>query len=483
MNRVFRWFGIGIPEDATPEQRMRRRVMLLAWPAMLQGLFMTSIQVVDTYLVSRLGEDALAGVGAASQLIFIMLVAMIGVEVGGSVLVAQAVGAKNEAQASKAAKQTIFLGVLVAIPLSIISYTFSDQMIGFFGMDPAVEVLAVEYWEIVALSLGIATLVFVLSGILRGSGDTKTPMLATALAVIVNSVVAYLLIFGHLGLPELGVRGAAIGTTAGWTAEVILMFAVILLSDRAFSLSGKFDWLPQAESVRSIVSIGGPMTIEEISISFGFAVLTAVVAVLGTPALAAHRIVFNALSLAFLPGLGLAMAATALVGQSVGAKKPAEGQAAAKISAQFAALWMGVIGLVYFVLARQIMMIFSSDPQVIDIGTGAMRALAFSPAIWGLMLVFSGALRGTGDSRFPMIANSIDIWSGVILSFLIIQVLDLGLAAAWLSFAFIAPIPVVLMWRRMKGNPALNPDIQQPSLEEPFEDDVVSVSEVSEPAA
>lgn len=471
-----RWLGMGRGEPIDADDMVRRRVMQLAWPAVLQGLLLTSLQVVDTYLVSLLSDEALAAVGTSVQLIFVLLVVLIALEVGGSVLVAQAVGAKDRERASATAKQTILIGLVLAIILGTLGYALRGPMLGVFGLEPEVERLALEYWSIIALSLPAITFVFILSGILRGTGDTRTPMLATGLAAIVNAIVAYVLIFGVGPFPELGVQGAALGTTFGWTSEVLLMAIMLQRGDRPLSLSGRHDWFPTGLTIRSIGKIGGPTAAEEMSFSLGFAMLTFVVAVLGTAELAAHRIVFNALNISFMPGLGLALAATALVGQAVGARDPDTGRRVTKIAAQYAGVWMGLMGFGYFVLATPIVDAFTSDPDVLKVGTRSIQALSFSQAFWGMLLVFSGALRGTGKSVYPMVVNSLMVWSAVGLSFLAIE-LGFGLPAIWLMFAVVAPLPTFFLWRRLRREPLLNqqptegisldPDLHLPELDIP----------------
>lgn len=451
-----RWLGIGRAETDDPETLMRRRVMRMAWPAVVQGLLMTSIQVVDTFLVSLLSDEALAAVGTASQLIFVMFVALIAIEIGASVLVAQAVGAGSRESAGRVARQSISLGLLMAIPISFLGWALRYQLLGVFGLEPVVEQLGVEYWSVVSLAIFIVMLVFVLSGILQGSGDTATPMWGTAVATVVNTVFAYVLIFGKWGFPELGVAGSAWGSVIGWSSQVVFMLVMIGRGNRPFTFFRRRGWWPGMETARGIFRVGGPTAIEDLAISTGLAVHTGIVAVLGTASLAAHRIVFNALNLSFMPGFGLAIAATALVGQAVGARDPASGRLATRISAQFAVLWMGSMGLIYFLLAGPIASIFTGDAGVRSIGAESMRALALSQPFWGMLFVFSGTLRGTGKSMYPAIVNSIMIWAAVGLSFVLVQYGGYGLASTWLAFIPSAGVAVFFLWRRVRSEPLLD---------------------------
>lgn len=461
--RVLNWFGIGIPENGSADDQMRRRVVMMAWPAMIDGLLITAVQVVDTFLVSRIGDEAVAGVGTAVQLVFVMIVLLTAVSVGCSVLVSQAVGARDSGKASSIAKQSITAGTILAIPLTVFGFVFASDLVGLFGVSPGVAAIAEDYWRVMALSLVVFVNSFAVAGILRGMGDTRTPMYGNLLANVVNAVVAYGLIFGELGFPEIGVVGSAWGALAGRVLAVALMAAVLVFRGKIVSLAGRSGWWPTMPTLRDVGRIGVPSAVEQFSTSIAFAVMTATVAVLGTEALAAHRITFNALSLSFMPALGMAMAATALVGQSTGAKDPASARRAARISASYAAIWMSMIGVVYFALGPQIMGFFSNDPDVIAQGGDSLRMLAFSQPFWGWMLVYSGAMRGIGNSRYPMLVNSLTIWLAVTLGFVAIRGFDLGLGVVWGAFLLVSPWTILLLKRRLMSDPLMSAGDREPT--------------------
>jgi Na+-driven multidrug efflux pump len=227
------------------------------------------------------------------------------------------------------------------------------------------------------------------------------------------------------------------------------MLAVLFRPRNPVSIHGPHGWMPRFDTVRSVFNIGVPSALEELSFAISFAVLTAVIAALGTEALAAQRIAFNALSLAFLPGFGVSLAATALVGQSVGARDARFGSLVTRVAAQYAAIWMGAIGVLYFFAATPIMRAFTDDPQVVSAGAGALRALTLSQPFWGITFVQAGALRGTGNSTFPLVVNSLWIWSTVLICWVAIQQFDAGLTGTWLVFSATVPVPLLLFQRRI----------------------------------
>jgi Na+-driven multidrug efflux pump len=167
---------------------------------------------------------------------------------------------------------------------------------------------------------------------------------------------------------------------------------------------------------------------------------------LGTETLAAQRISFNALSLSFLPGMGFGIAATALVGQSVGARRIGEGAAAARIATRWAIGWMGALAVVFLIFAPQIMRLFTDEPAMIRIGAAGLRVIALAQPFWAILMVQSGAMRGTGNTRFPLIVNATSMWSAVVIATVLVNTLGGGLGTVWSAFLVTAPISATLLW-------------------------------------
>jgi Na+-driven multidrug efflux pump len=180
--------------------------------------------------------------------------------------------------------------------------------------------------------------------------------------------------------------------------------------------------------------------------SGAFMVLISVVALIGTPALAAQQIAFTALSTAFLPGFAFSIAATALVGQSIGARIPADARLAWSISLRWAMVWLGVGGVIVFLFPHQIMSVFTSDTAVIDAGVSALRALSLSLPFWAVWFVSSGSLRGSGDTRTPLVVGASTMWLAVLFAWIGVSKFDAGLGWVWLAFVITTTPAAILMW-------------------------------------
>ncbi|MGB0389036.1 MAG: MATE family efflux transporter [Ardenticatenaceae bacterium] len=451
------------PHEAVSDSRsLRRRVLDLAWPVIGENLLQTLLMVIDTLLVARLGAEALAGVGGALQILFFVIAVLSALSVGSAVLVAQAFGARDFRRASQLARQSLVWSVIFSLPLALGGFFLSEYIIAMFGLEPEVAQIAVEYLEVTMATSVVMVGLYIGGGVLRGADDSRTPMLVTALANVVNVFLSYGMIFGAFGMPELGAVGSAWASFLSRAIGLSLLLFVLWrgqngLSIKVTKMEGARNWFPQPKIAKQVLNIGLPAALEQVLISTAFVVLTIVVADLGTLMLAAHRIVLNALSLSFLPGLGFGIAATTLVGQSIGAKRPEDALAATRIATNWALLWMGTLALIIFLLAPQIMSLFTTDPTVVNIGSVGLRVVAFAQPFWAIFFVQAGGLRGLGNTQFPLRVNGSGMWIAVGLAYLFIQTISPGLGSVWGGFLITAPATAIILWWRFRREIAERP--------------------------
>jgi putative MATE family efflux protein len=339
--------------------------------------------------------------------------------------------------------------VLFSIPLSVIGFLLSGPIIGLFGLEPEVAQIGTQYLQVTMGTVVVLVALFIGSGVLRGAGDARTPLRVTALANLVNVVLAYGLIYGHFGLPALGPVGSAWATFLARALALVLLLGALWRGRSGVTKRGG-GWRPDFGVARQVLSIGMPAALEQVLATAAFLALAVVVARLGTDTLAAQRITFNALSLSFLPGIGFGIAATALVGQSVGAQRIAEGHAAARVATRWAVIWMSAIAVLLIIFAPQVFALFTSDTAVIAAGVPALRVLALTQPFWAVLFVQAGALRGTGNTRFPLLVTGSSIWASVGLAYVLIETIGGGLVSIWAAFLALAPVMAFLMWRRFR---------------------------------
>ena len=425
----------------------QRRVLKLALPIIGENLLQTFVGVVDTLFVAALGSAALAGVGVALEVVFFAIAILSSIAIGGTVLVSQAIGARNHDEANRLARQTVMWAVLLSVPLAILGYTLAPPLVGLFHTEPDVAAEAVTYLRITGGTIITLLMTFVCGAILRGAGDSQTPLRTSIIANVVNVFLAYTLIFGELGFPRLEVAGSALSTTIGRGVGASILIWLLLSGRRAVSLRGYEGWSPRLRIATSLMKLGVPAAIEQMLMSAGFTAMIAIVALIGTDALAAQQISFTALSIAFLPGFGFATAATALVGQSLGARDLDAAQTAARISSRWSLVWMSTGGAIYFVFSEQILRLFTDDAGVVGLGNGALKALALSLPFWTFWTVFGGSLRGLGDARTPMFASVTSMWLAVGIAWIAVEWFDASLTIVWSTFLITSPIAALINTR------------------------------------
>lgn len=440
------------PDEPQPDPMTQRRVLSLATPIIGENLLQTLVGAVDTFMVARLGAYAVAGVGIGFELVFFIISILSAIDIGATILVSQAIGAGDQRRANLLARQAIVVGLILAIPVSIGMFFAAPSIIGLFGAAPDVAGAATTYLQVTAATSVALFLSFVCGAVLRGADDSRTPLKAAVIANVVNASVSYVLIFGHLGLPALGIAGSALGAAAGRAVGAGFMLLMMAGGHKAISLRGAWGWMPRLTFARQLLTLGVPAAVEQVLSAGAFMTLIAIVALIGTPALAAQQITFTALSLAFLPAFGLSIAATALVGQSIGARAPTEARTAWSIAFRWALVWMGIGGVLAFLLAERMMRIFSSDPLVVSSGVNALRALSLALPFWALWFVSSGGLRGSGDTRTPLVIGASTMWVSVLIAWIAVTRFDGGLGSVWLAFVLTTSPASLLMWLAFRRN-------------------------------
>jgi putative MATE family efflux protein len=421
------------------ESEIRRRVLRLAAPISLEYLLQTGVSAVNTLLVSRLGDDALAGVGIATPITFFLIALFSAISIGATVLVSNAIGANNLARANQLARQALSWGILLAIPLAVSGYLLAGFAVKHFGDDRNVQAIATEYLEIVAGMSFVMLVSFLCGAILRGAGDGRTPLNAAVLANVVSVVASFLLIEGHFGFPNWGIKGAAWGSVIGRTVGAVFLLVVLWRGRGRVTIHGRSGWLPQRKPGQEIFRLGIPAAMEQISNEAGFVVITALSASVSAAALTAHQIGLTAMDLWFMPGFAFAVTATSLVGQSVGAGRINEGVIAANYARRLGLIWM-LAGTVLFLLGTDVILkLFTDDPDVIHRGTNALRVIGLQLPLWGLAMSATGALRGSGDTRSPMLRGIVATWITVSIGWVGVHFFDQGVAWVWGAYMFTQP--------------------------------------------
>ena len=413
----------------------RLSVFQLAWPVMVSNLLQTLTTTVDVIMVGSLGAEApaaVAAVGFGGQFVFLFFSVMISVSAGTIALVARSVGAHDLDAADHILKQSLVLGAILSVPLSVVGLVFAEPILAGFGAEADVVTLGGVYIRIISLVVFFQFIGFLGSAALRGAGDTVTPLWIGVLVNVVNFGINVNLIFGNALVPRLGVPGAAIGTSISYVVGAAILLVLFLRGRHKLRLRVHGDWV-HLETVRRIFWIGWPAALEQILLQVAFLLWVGMVVGFGTEVLAAHQIGLRIQSFAFMPGFGFAIAATAIVGQNLVRQQAAAAERSGWDAAKYSVAVMGAIALGIFALARPIAAAFIGDPVVVDYAVTFIRIHAISIPAVGVFFAIDGALRGAGDTRFPLVTSL----SGIYLVRLPLAiffgfVLGLGIVGVWI---------------------------------------------------
>jgi putative MATE family efflux protein len=310
------------------------------------------------------------------------------------------------------------------------------------GAESTVIELALPYSTLIFLVIPFTVLIQVLSSILQGTGDTRTPMYAMIVVNLLHILIAYPLIYGRWGAPALGLKGAAIAVgLAEATGAAYLMLHCYPIMKSSSKL--------RLDLIRSIWDVGAPVSGERIVQQAGILIYTKLVLLYGTIAYAAHQVGLSIESLSFLPGHGFAIAAATMVGQSIGAGKYTRAKLENWEANRLAIVIMTGMGIVFFFFPYILLRAFTTDEAVIELGTVFLKIVALLQIPLALTMVIAGSLRGAGDTRFIMVATMIGMW-GVRVPMALIVALWLNLSVYYVWMAMIADWTVrmaLLLWR------------------------------------
>ncbi|HET7079080.1 MAG TPA: MATE family efflux transporter [Chloroflexia bacterium] len=398
------------PTPSATHAALRRQVLALSWPVILENLLQSLIGFVDTAFVGHLGTDSLAGVGGAQQLVWLITTALSAIMMGATVLVAHAIGAQNPGEARRVFKQALVLAGAVAVVISIGTYALAEPAVSLLGMDANATRLGILYLQISGIGMPFLVAMFTGSAALRGAGDTRTPMFITLFINIINVPAAYVLIYGAGPIAGLGVAGSAWAATVARVVGCVLLAWVFLRPHQTLTLREPGGWQLDFGLVRRMLNVGLPTAGEQFMLSFGLTLYGLIVISLGTAVYATQRASMNIVQMAFLPGFGFAMAATTLVGQAMGAGRTHQAEAGTWMATRYCMILMSSVGLVFGLFGAPLMRLFSDDPEVIRLGGEALFIAAWNQPFMAIAQVLAGGLRGAGDTRYPMVSTMIGVW-------------------------------------------------------------------------
>ncbi len=440
-------------EELSPEE-LPKAVIRLAWPVVLETTLFGLGGIINTMLVGRLGAAALAAVGLGQQIEFMIQVSFAAVTVGATAVVSRHVGAREWEEAHRTVAHALLLALALGLGFLLLLWWLAEPAMRAMRARGEVIGLGTTYLRTVVFSFVPSFLLASGGSVFRGAGNTRIPMVVMAVVTLSNIVLGYFLIYGGLGFPSLGVRGAALAATLSRTVGAVGILTLLLRGKRLLKLRWADLRHPSPLLIRRIFNIGLPAGVEQVQFQLAMTLYTVIISSLGTKILAAHSIAMRIEGLAFMPGFGFGMAAMTLVGQSLGAGKPDLGQKAAFLAQRYAMLVMSAVGLFLFFFGARVATWFIADAAVVALAAWALKIWALAMPMMGTSNTLAGGLRGAGDTRRVLLIMSFCIWvTRLPLAYLLALVLRVGPVGAWAAAVLDINIRGGLLWRRfLKGD-------------------------------
>lgn len=424
------------------EKNITKSIFNVAVPAVVEQLLIMIVGVVSLAFVGHLSNEAVAAVGFINSLFGFIQVFFVALSTGCTVIIARLIGEGDIESARSAIKQCVVIGFAASSVLTIILLVFAKRIISTFfsGAEKIVIEMASQYFKITLITLPLMFSNIIISGSLRGSGDTKTPMLIANAVNILNIVLSYVLIYGvsigDFSIKKMGITGAAIAVCIARGVGGILSLAVVLSKSVTLSFSLKEKLVIDFKLLKRILHVGIPASMEQLIMQGGFLLLQVVISRMGTNASSVYQIVMSINSMCFVPIFGFGIAATTMVGQSLGAKRVDLAKKAGWKTIKICLMITVVISSLLFIFSGILIKIYTKDPAILAIGTGAIKLFSFSQPFVSIVTVVSNALRGAGDIFYVMITSFIGIWClRVFMTFILGLKLRMGINAAWIALA------------------------------------------------
>lgn len=410
-----------------------RSIILLAIPMVLEMCMESVFAVVDIKWVSYLGPDAMATVGLTESLLTLIYAIAIGLSIGATATVARRIGEHNTDGAARAAVQSVALGLIVAACLALIGAPLAPKLLGLMGASPSVIEHGAGFTRIMLACNATVVMLFMINAIFRGAGDAAIAMRVLWLANAINIVLGPCFIFGLGPFPKLGIAGAAVATNIGRGTGALYAFSRLVRKGGRFEIKPHHFRLEPAIMSR-LVRLSATGTFQVFIGMASWIGLVRTISSFGTDVVAGYVVAMRVILFALLPSWGMSNAAATMVGQALGAGKPERAERAVWKAGFYNVIFLGSVGLIFVLFARQIIGLFTHDPNVVPYGVDCLRIVASGFLFYAYGMVLTQSFNGAGDTWTPTIINLFVFWLWELpLAYLLAIVLGIGPRGVFLA--------------------------------------------------
>jgi putative MATE family efflux protein len=426
-------------------------LVMLSVPMVLEMVMESLFAVVDVFFVSRISADAVATVGVTETMLTIVYTVALGLGIGAMAVVSRRMGEKDDDGAAQAAAQSIALGVIVAIAVGVAGFVNAERLMRLMGATPSMIESSLGYTQVMFAGNVTVTLLFLINAIFRGAGDPAIAMRMLWLGNAINIVLDPILIFGLGPIPAMGVTGAAIATNIGRGVAVTTQLWMLGSGRSRIHIRRRhIELVPRV--MLNICRLSGSGFLQILIDTSSYVGLVRVISTFGSDALAGYTIGIRTVIFAILPAWGLANAAATMVGQALGAKDPDRAEQSVWTAGKYNALVLGLVSVLFVVLAPQIVAIYTTDPRVAPYATSCLRIVSTGFVFFAYGLVFTQSFNGAGDTWTPTWINLGCFWLFQIpLAWLLAIQLEMGpqgvFIAMTVAFSLLAVVSGVIFRR------------------------------------
>ncbi len=430
--------------------------MKLAVPIMVEQTFVMLLGVCNTMMAGHIGQEAVSAVGMVDSINMLFISFFAALSVGATVVVAQQIGQEEYKKSNETAKQAIISGLIVSCAITLLLWIFRVPVINFLYGSAAelVKSNAKIYLEFTLFTYPFIAIEQISNGILRGAGDTKTPMYITMFMNIINIILGYILIYGiyAIDIPSFGIMGAAIAIAIARIIGTVIIIIVLFRGSKIIKIRKLFPFKFDMKVQKSIFNIGIPAGMEQVIFNAGKLIVQVFIVTMGTGSIAANAIGMSIAQIINVIGNALCLAATTLVGQYVGRNDIKGAKSTLIYLVKFTTVCLLSIGLLFVPISGWLASLYTSDPEVIKLTSTLINSNSIAWLVWPIAFVLSAGLKGAGDTRYTMITAFVGMWMfRICLGYTLGIICRLGILGIWIAMYMDWTIRGIMYVIRIRG--------------------------------
>ena len=420
-------------EKVSDMKEIRKKIYSMILPITIENILQMTAGFVSMAMIGRIDAIAIASLGLSTRITQIIWALFKGVTTGGTVFVAQAYGSGNHKTVKHVIQQTLISSIVLVFILQQFIFWKAPLLLKIFNPKPHLLANAAIYLKIASWGLPFVAIMLVVAGVLQATGNAKTPMQIAFIMNVTNIVFSFILIFGKFGAPAMGIRGAAIATViAQFTGAMIGIFVLFNKNGILSSLCNRKFFKLDLKQIGKVYKVGMPTALESIFWQISAIILTRVILSFGETAMASYQLGLQAESISYMPAMGFGVAATAFIGQAVGAKDEILGRKYMRELLKGSAILTSISAFILIFFPNSVMRLLTNDVEVIKIGVIYLIIMGLVQLPQNIAGVLNGALRGAGYTKVPMIVAGVGIWAiRIPLALLLTYKFNMSIEAIW----------------------------------------------------